>query len=160
MDNQSVKKVPNPPKRVLLLLLVLMALPHLSFRDFLNYWTVKVNGKTVYNSSTSKDKNLFIYEVDVYNVSPKDSIAVEFFSDSPCHDCIHYYFMGEYSSEEGKPYLVLSTYLNEQKSFGPAPYKKAIADLLNAGEKGNFKVIYYYTSERPKAMPLCAIREK
>lgn len=137
------------------------AMPLLSFKDFIDYWEVKVNGKVVYNSSTEKKYNtVFQYDVAAGDLSIKDSIEVTYFTDTPCGDCVYTYFVSEFTQEKGKAVTSLHTYLKEQRSLGPKAYIIALQDLAHTGTRGTIKAIYYYQNINQPATALCYVNIK
>lgn len=145
-------------RRLSIAIILFLTLPFLSFTDFLDYWTVKLNGKIIYDaSSDSGSKRMHLYTVSIKEINVKDTLEVEYFTDTPCGDCIHNYFITEYTNIKGEAYEVLGTYLKEQKSFGPKPYKIALLDILNSGSKGTIKSIYYYINTDKQPRELCRI---
>ena len=149
-------------KNALLLLVTLyLAIPLLSFKDFVDYWVVKVNGKVVYNSSTDKKYNkAFQYDVAAADLSIKDSIEVTYFTDTPCGDCVYTYFVSEFTQENEKAVTSLHTYLKEQRSLGPKAYTIALEDLAHTGTQGTIKAIYYYQNINQPASELCYVNIK
>lgn len=145
-------------QRLTIALIALLALPFLSFTDFMDYWTVKLNGIIIYDASNDRgNKPLHLYTVSIKEINVKDTLEVEYFTDSPCGDCIHNYFITEYTNIKGEAYELLGTYLKEQKSFGPKPYKIALRDILNSGSNGTIKSIQYYTNADRQTRELCRI---
>ena len=134
--------------------------PLSSFNDFMDYWTVKLNGKLIYDSSKDTGRSLFFYTVSFKNVAPKDTLEVEYFTDTPCSDCIHNYFITEYTDINGEAHELLKSYLKEQKSLGPREYKISLLDIINCGSKETIKGIYYYKNGQEHARELCRINIK
>lgn len=141
--------------------LLLLTLFLMSSFDFMDYWTIKINGKIIYDSSkdTSYNKK-FVYTVSQNRISSQDTLEVEYFTDTPCGDCIYNYFITEYTEKNGEAYEVLGTYLNEQKSLGPKSYKKALTDLTNSGTRGTMKAIFYYQNNSSSTTELLRILAK
>jgi len=142
---------------ITILALLGLSLPFLSFCDFMNYWTVKLNEKVIYDSEKDTSNNkLHRYTVLEKNIQLKDTLEVQYFTDSPCEDCIHNYFITEFTAGNGEAYEALGTYLKEQKKFGPKAYKIALHEILTCGTKGTIKSIYYY-QDGGKPKELCRI---
>ena len=152
---QSVKRI---------LTFLLLSLPFLSFNDFIDYWTVKLNGKEIYNSLKDKKgsnySKFFKYEVLKDKILLTDTLEVEYFTDTPCPGCVHYYFISELSETGNESQQMLGTYLEEQKSLGPRSYKIPLTDILNCGTNGTIKAIYYYEQRYPSVRLLSTIRFK
>jgi len=133
-----------------------------SFIDFMDYWTVKINGKVVFDSSKDLNRNsneVFHYTVFLNKLSSSDTIEVNYITDTRCFNCICTYFISEHDERDGFTSNDLHTYLREQKSLGEKPYKLSIGDLCNAGTKGTNKAIYYYANSSAP-MELCYIEFK
>lgn len=145
-------------RRLTIALITLLAITFFSFTDFLDYWTVKLNGKVIYDASNDRGYNrLHLYTVSIKEINVKDTLEVEYFTDSPCYNCIHNYFITEFTNIKGEAYEVLGTYLKEQKSFGPKAYKIALTDILNSGSNGTIKSIHYYVNADKQTHELCRI---
>ena len=140
-------------------LILLFVIPLLSFNDFVDYWTVKVNGKLLYDSSKDQQYNKrFEYTVSANAISTKDTLEVQYFTDTPCGNCIYTYFVGEHLKSKGGE-DVLGTYSKEQKFLGNRAYKIALQELINVGSKETAKAIYYYGNSSG-AQSLCVITVK
>jgi hypothetical protein len=125
------------------------------------YWTVKLNGQVIYDSNNDEKKpRLHLYAISIKDIQLTDTLEVEYFTDTPCFDCIHNYFITEFTDIEGEAYAPLGTYLKEQKYFGPKAYKIALTDILNCGTKKTIKSVYFYTSIERPPLELCRINFK
>ena len=49
-------------KRLIIILLLGFTIPLISFNDFKDFWTVKLNGKLIYDSGKDTKKSLFFYK--------------------------------------------------------------------------------------------------
>lgn len=93
----------------LTLSLLALSVPLSSFTDFVSYWTVKLNGTLIYESSKDvKATKLHLYSVAAKTITLKDTLEVELFTDSPCGNCIYNYFISEFTSDNGEAYEVLA----------------------------------------------------
>ncbi|MBS1732657.1 MAG: hypothetical protein JST02_05120 [Bacteroidetes bacterium] len=129
--------------------------------DFVDYWTVKVNGNTVFDSSKeNKSNSIFTYSVLKSELRVQDSIEVEYFTDTPCPDCIYHYFISEYSHKDGMPYQTLNTFYREAKSLGPRVYKISLLEVAKTGTENSIKAIYYYQESRTSPKELCRVYVK
>jgi hypothetical protein len=103
---------------------------------------------------------LHLYTVSSKAINSKDTLEVEYFTDTPCGNCIYNYFISEFTHVDDKASEILGTYLREQKSLGPKAYKIPLIDLLQEGTKGTIKSIYYYQNGDRQVHELCRINSR
>jgi len=129
-----------------IILLAGLTVPLTSFCDFIPFWTVKLNGKVIYDSrnDTSKVESK-LYPILTKDIAQSDTLEVEYFMDTPCTSCIYSYFISEYEKAEDEGfYKATGVILNERKYLGPRAYKSSLLDILNCGSKSNVKAIAFY----------------
>jgi hypothetical protein len=152
MDN-AMRKI------VLILTLSLITLPLVAYNDFIDYWTIKLNGKLIYNSTDDKKyQKGFNYSVSIDKITDKDTLEFQYYTDTPCQNCISTYFISEYSEKNGEISELLQTYLKEQKFLGPKSCKISLLDIVNCGAKGTIKAVFYHETKNAQAKELCRIK--
>ncbi|MGC4100208.1 hypothetical protein [Ferruginibacter sp.] len=142
-------------------IILALSVPLFSFNDFIDYWTVKLNGKLIYDSMDDRKYNkVHLYTVSIKDIKATDTLEVEYFTDTQCAPCIHTYLISEFTDTDGKADELMGTYLKEQKFLKPKPYKISLTDVLNCGTPKTIKSIFYYINGTGPIQELCRINFK
>ena len=121
-----------------------------SFIDLSDYWTLKYNGKTVFNSSESKSDKIFNYKISKNKITIKDSLTIQYIVDYEI-GTVSTFFVNETNMGNNTNRLMV------YKSIDHNPYKISVQDLYNAGLKGSSKQIMYCENGWIKAKELCRV---
>ena len=146
-------------KRTFLFIFLLTLLS--SFKDFEDFWIIKVNGKEVNKSGEAKEiRNTYNLSFKLDSITIKDTIEVLYLQDYLTGDELHTYFVSENIRKENLPLTVAGTYSNERKNLGHISYKVCLLDIYKIGQKTNSKSIRYYFQGWANTKELCKIEFK
>ena len=139
-----------------LLAFLLLTIPLSSFNDFVDYWTVKLNGNIIYDSNNDKNtgaNKIYQFKVQSNKITSNDTIEIQYFKDAPC-DCLYNYSIAEYSLDSGR---FLGNIYKDQNTSLLQSYKVPLLDILNNNStEGTFKIVFFAENQDPPR-PLCRI---
>jgi hypothetical protein len=132
-----------------------------SFKDFEDYWIIKVNNKYVnYVGQKIEFRTTYKLTYKLDSLTLKDSIEVFYFQDYSAGDKIHTYYLIENLLKSDSHVIQPKTHKYVQKSFDESSYKLSLLDIYKVGQKTNSKSIRYYIQDWNYTKELCRITFK